>query len=389
MRLAFICSGLEPGRDGIGDFARTLAAACAAAGHESRLVAVRDTFCGGEVKGLRPSYPEPRFRDIFRYPGEMRSLAAWFRDFQPQWVSVQFTPFGFHQRGLGARRASDLRALLSPLTQRHLMLHETWLQPGPEGSWRHRILGRLQRRSVLSWLTSGWQPDVIHTQARLHLARLHTRGIPAQLLPLCTAFTSPSASLAEARALLAPTLRDPAGAKTNVDASALWIGHFGTLHREGWDFPSYAAKLAAIHSRRICFLALGRARAISQIWAAAARAVPQADFRLLGELPADKVTLAMRACDAAITSTPWDIIEKSSAVAAWRAVGVPVLVTRGPAPHNGDLPPWPDAGLLLANEVGPKLAGPFQNVPGPPFLSPAHAAGTFLSALAANGSTLA
>jgi len=382
MRLVFLCSGLEPGRDGIGDFARTLAAACDAAGHETRLVAVRDPFCR-KPEELKTTAVEPRFRDIFRYPNESRALADWLKEFQPDWASVQFTPFGFHHRGLGARRASDLRALLSPLTQRHLMLHEMWLQPGPEGLWRHRILGLLQRRSVLSWLTTGWLPEVIHTQARLHLARLQTRGIPASLLPLCTAFTSPPAMPAEARAAVAGTLRTADGTKTPADPSTLWIGHFGTLHREGWNFPGFAAKFAALSPRRICFVALGRSRVAVEVWAKAARAVPQADFRILGELSAEKVTLAMRACDAAITSTPWDIIEKSSAVAAWRAVGVPVLVTRGPAPHNGNLPPWPDAGLLLANELGPKFAEPFHGIPGPAFLAPAHAAQTFLSSLAA------
>ena len=381
MRLAFLCSGLEPGRDGIGDFARTLAAACAAAGHETRLVALRDPFCG-KTAGLKIVAEEPRFRDIFRYPKERHAFAEWLRDFHPDWVSVQFTPFGFHHRGLGARRASDLRTLLSPLTRRHLMLHEMWLQPGPEGLWRHRLLGRFQRRSVLAWLGLGWQPEVIHTQARLHLARLQALGFPVHLLPLCTAFTSPSATLAEARTATNPNLRAPGGAKTPVDASTLWIGHFGTLHREGWNFPDYAAKLVAAIPRRICFVALGRSRSAAEVWAEAARAIPHADFRILGELPPEKVALAMRACDAALTSTPWDIIEKSSAVAAWRAVGVPVLVTRGPAQHNGQLPPWPDAGLLLANEPGPQFAGPFQNVPGPAFLAPAHAAQTFLSALA-------
>ncbi len=388
MRLVFFCSGLEPGRDGIGDYARTLAAACAAAGHETRLVAVRDPFCGKTVVS-KITDKEPRFRDIFRYPAESRALAAWLREYQPDWASVQFTPFGFHRRGLGARRASDLRALLSPLTQRHFMLHEMWLQPGPDGLWRHRLLGRFQRRSVLAWLGSGWQPEVIHTQARLHLARLQACGIPAKLLPLCTAFTSPSVTLAEARAALTSSLRAPGGLKTPADPSAMWIGFFGTLHREGWNFPDYAAKLAAVSPRRICFVALGRSRTATEAWTEAARTVPQAEFRLLGELPADKVTLAMRACDAALTSTPWDIIEKSSSVAAWRAVGVPVLVTRGPAPQNGDLPPWPDPGLLLANKIGPELAGPFHPLPGPAFLAPAQAAQTFLSSLAAAHSSIA
>jgi hypothetical protein len=165
MRLAFICSGLEPGRDGVGDFARTLARQCVAAGHEVRLASVRDEL-SQDRSTANPV--ELRLADIFLHPAEARALAAWLHDFQPDWASVQFTPFGFHPRGLGGRRAAFLRELLPAKTRREIMLHEIWLQPGPGGQLRHRALGWAQRRSVDAWTGPGWRPEIIHTQARLH-----------------------------------------------------------------------------------------------------------------------------------------------------------------------------------------------------------------------------
>jgi hypothetical protein len=383
VRVAFLCSGLEPGRDGVGDFARTLATACTAAGHETRLAAVRDPFRAG-ANPADASVPgiEPRFCDIFRHPQESEALKTWLHDFQPDWVSVHFTPFGFHRRGLGGQRAAHLRSLLPPRTRRHIMLHEIWLQPGPEGFWRHRALGWWQRRSVDAWTGPGWQPEVVHTQARLHVARLRKRGVAAELLPLCSTFTNPSVTQSSARVLATQWLRE---ANQSAEESSYWIGHFGSFHPHGWDFPAFAAKISAdpsLTGKRVCFLGLGRAAAAVAAFAAAARAVPQADFRILGELSAEKVPVAMRACDAAFTSTPWDIIEKSSAVAAWRALEIPALVARAGMVHQEKLPPWPDDGLILAaNAEIPLPPSSSSLVPPPAFLNPGQTAQTFLTAL--------
>ena len=381
MRLVFLCSGLEPGRDGVGDFTRALARECAAAGHTVRLAAVRDEF-GQELSS--PNAGEFRQRDIFRRPGELRALAAWLRDFNPDWASAQFTPFGFHPRGLGGRRAGLLRELLPATTRRHIMLHEIWLQPGRGGALRHRALGWAQRRSVDAWTGSGWQPSVVHTQARLHQARLRARGVEAKLLPLCTTFKEPDINPAAARAEVAAWLH-LTGQK--IAESGYWLGHFGAFHAQNWNFTGFAEKVSAhpkLAGRRACFLVLGRAAAAKEALAQAAAVVKNADFYFVGELAEDKVPVAMRACDAAFTSTPWDIIEKSSAVAAWRALAVPVLVTRAGATDAAKLPPWPDPGIILAADgLAFDLPAMGELFPGPKFLHPAETARTFLSALEA------
>jgi hypothetical protein len=387
MRIAFLCSGLEPGRDGVGDFARALARAGTELGHDARLAAVRDPLLNDAASATASG--EARFHDVFSAPDEARALAAWLRDFAPDWVSVQFTPFGFHPRGLGAKRAASLRALLPPDARRHLMLHEIWLQPGADGAWRHRALGRWQRRSVDAWTGAGFSPALLHTQSRLHQARLRARGAQVELLPLCNTFaltdTPPPACRTALRAWAnARGIGFPAGHE-----DSLWLGHFGAFHDHGWDFIRFAneiTSLAAPSGRRVLFLALGRARAASAAWAQAARAVPAAAFHVVGEIPPALVSSALHACDAAFTSTPWDIIEKSSAVAAWRAAGVPVLVTRKGATRADQLPPWPDPGLFLADGASFALPEPGRRLPGPEFLRPDHAARTLFDALAAASS---
>jgi len=379
MRIAFICSGLEPGRDGVGDFARTLARACAALGHETRLVSVREQAVPGEKSA---ETGELRLRDVFENFDEAKALAQWLREFQPDWVSVQYTPFGFHPQGLGARRAKALRELLPAGARRQIMLHEIWLQPGRDGALRHRALGWAQKRSVDAWAGWGWHPALIHTQARLHRARLEARGFAAELQPLCSNFPRAGISPAAARAKVAEGLRANG---QQPDEAALWIGHFGAFHALNWNFGEFAKKMAARtdwHGRRICFLALGRSMAAQIEYDKAARAAPQAEFCFVGELEEADVPVALAACDAGFTSTPWDIFEKSGAVAAWRGADVPVLVTRAGATDAAKLPAWPDAGVILADANTPWAAERIlTRAPGPAFLEPAHAARDFITAL--------
>jgi len=201
------------------------------------------------------------------------------------------------------------------------------------------------------------------------------------LLPLCTTFPASSLAQAAAQASVADWLR---GKNDKIDDTGVWLGHFGAFHAQGWDFSTFAERIAAqpsLAEKRACFLALGRASAVAAVFAEAAKKIPGAEFHVLGELSEEKVSVAMRACDAAFTSTPWDIIEKSSAVAAWRALDIPVLVTRVGATDAERLPPWPDPGVFLA-EAGASFNAPasFTPIPGPPFLNPAIATRAFLSA---------
>jgi len=379
MRLLFICSGLEHGRDGVGDFARTLARECAAAGHTVRLAAVHDDQCREPGQTVDN---EIRLRDVFRNPEEMEALAGWLKEFNPDWASVQYTPFGFHHRGLGGRRAMVMHHLMPATTRRHIMLHEIWLQPGLDGALRHRALGWAQRRSVDAWTGPGWLPEVVHTQARLHQARLRARGMDAILLPLCTPFKDPVCAQAAARTELAAWIK-PQG--KSIDESGYWLGHFGAFHAQNWDFTAFAQRVVAhpnLGVGRPCFLGLGRSAAVKGAFAQAEAVVKNADFVVVGELAENQVPVAMRACDTAFTSTPWDIIEKSSAVAAWRALDVPVLVTRAGATDADELPPWPDSGLILVGSPADfHLPTRGELEPPPKFLFPKETCRAFLAAL--------
>src|SRR3974377_1356146 len=104
MRICFITSSLEPGRDGVGDYARDLASSCVTRGFDSQLSALNDghidvtveetqTARGVAIRTLRLSASRP-------WHARVRSARAFLQSFPPDWVSLQFVCYGFHRKGL-------------------------------------------------------------------------------------------------------------------------------------------------------------------------------------------------------------------------------------------------------------------------------------------------
>lgn len=104
MRLAFICSSLEPGRDGVGDYTRRLAGELVRQGHPSIAVALNDphisktVFELQEIEGV--SISVLRLPIVMPWSKRVIEARNWLEAFNPDWISLQFVPFGFHRRGL-------------------------------------------------------------------------------------------------------------------------------------------------------------------------------------------------------------------------------------------------------------------------------------------------
>ena len=107
MRIAFICGSIEPGRDGVGDYTRRLAAECIRQGHECRMVSLRDRGKYGsemqECEGVQIA--------CLRCPASMageeriRQAREFLDAFQPDCISLQFVPYAFHPKGIAWRVA--------------------------------------------------------------------------------------------------------------------------------------------------------------------------------------------------------------------------------------------------------------------------------------------
>lgn len=186
MKIAFLCGCLEPGHDGVGDYARRLAGELTRQGHQAPLLALNDAAVAGEVAETQADDGVDLL--VLRLPAAWPSAKrferarAWVEQHDPQWLSLQFVLFAYQPRGLPYGLGRRL-ARLGQGRRWHLMLHELWVGMATNDSLKHRLWGRLQRAIVRN-LVQTLQPVVTHTQCTLYLQQLLHNQLAAQRLPL-------------------------------------------------------------------------------------------------------------------------------------------------------------------------------------------------------------
>lgn len=339
MRIVFVTGCLEPSRDGVGDYVRTLAAECVQRGHKVALVSLAEhrVIAPGAVE--HEALPMLRLTLEQAAAGDGVAVRQWVEAFRPDWTSLHFVPYSFHPRGFFGGRISLLAKVLGAAAHRHVFFHELWIGSAVGAAVKERATGWWQRRGV-GELLRRIMPEVIHTSIGYYRAALATIGYQAGLLPM---FGSVPAGEGTAARIDLP----------GIESTALVCGMFGALH-PNWVSEPFLSDFAALGT------ALGRPPVLA---AAGAQRHGQAIFaRLaaewrgrvacvaLGEQSAAQLTRVFARFDFAVATSPWNLIGKSSSAAALREHGLSVVVTNaGTAPRfavsAADLEPA-DGGFL-------------------------------------------
>jgi glycosyltransferase involved in cell wall biosynthesis len=346
MRILFVSSCQEPGHDGVGDYIRLLAEACARLGHDCALLALQDPFVSqpGEISS-RQGRGEVR---CLRIPaafawGPRLEIAGQFRDhFRPDWISFHLVPYSFQKRGLLQGLSQNFRELVRDYSL-HLMFHELWLGAGRPSPLRFYVTGFLQRRGI-GTLLSRIRPRRITTSNPVYAAMLRRFRIEAEVLPLFG-----NIPISETGLDLA--LHQFLGELEITDAvrPRWWIGvFFGSLHAE-WKpepFLSLLIRAAQRGEKRVCLILIGRPGSEGKaIWEKLqAEYGPQILFLNRGEQSTESISTLLQLADFGIAASPWQLIGKSGTVAAMLDHGLPVIVTRDDFQPfvRGDGPPSSD-----------------------------------------------
>jgi hypothetical protein len=348
MKIAFICSSAEPGRDGVGDYTRRLAAACVEQGHQCLVLALNDRHVNTSATEL-----DGEARTIYRWssslPWWVRMAAA--RDritrFAPDWISWQMVSYGFQPKGiLGTEILQLAQELRAPRMQ--VMLHEIWIGLAQGDSLWTRVTGWRQRRALLGFLRMV-SPDVLHTSNETYAAALARRGWAATVLPLFSNIPITSVSVEQREETIARYLPP----LPNGNARLISVT-FGTLHRQ-WQ-PEETAQLlktaAARQHREPVLLAIGR---IGPHGAEILERLKQAGITVIatGELPTEEVSLLLQSADIGIAPHPRALIKKSGVVAAMLDHGLPILMPRDDwhLRHGTTPEPGPDPRLARLSDL--------------------------------------
>lgn len=325
-----LCSGLEPGRNGVGDYCRTLAAKLVRLGIECLILALNDHFVKEEYR----SDEEDGRLVLVRLPAHFsigqksRAIAAQIRDWRPDWISLQFVCYGFHPKGLVFKEIFWLPPLFRGHFL-HVMLHELWVGRGMSASRRNVLVGVLQKRLIIRLLRR-LQPRVLHTSNYFYQKMLSDCGIKAEVLPL---FGSIPVSSTKDEAWLFAAIRNRDGPDLSVKRKEFWLlGLFGGISREWPAEQLYAGLLPIARSagKSIVVLSAGHAGGNADALFSRWRALfPAINFVMLGPLPTYRISQFFNAIDVGLTSYPLYLLGKSSSTIAMMEHGLPVIASWG------------------------------------------------------------
>lgn len=316
MKIIFLCGSLEPGKDGVGDYTRLLAADLILKGHKTAIVALNDRHISGIFNGGQNSegvdVPVLRLPSVWSETDRYKWVARFIEHFNPWWLSLQFVPFSFHSKGL-TFGLSEALAKLGHERRWHIMFHELWVGMDKEASTKLMCWGLLQR--YLIWqLILKLKPQRIHTNTRVYQQQLKRLGFHAEHLPLFSNITSGNES----------NFSSPQNMSTSKNKISLVM--FGEIH-QGAPVEALAHE-AALYVKgtgiEITLLIIGRCGSEKERWISAWKA-QGLSINFLGEQPNEYVSEVLRNASFGISTTPVALVEKSGSVAAMRTHGLPVI----------------------------------------------------------------
>ncbi len=332
MRLAFLCASLEPGRDGVGDYSRRLAGELIRQGHPAAVVGLNDTcvkelvFAQQEVDGIQ--VPVLRLPAGMSRDNKISEAHRWLEGFAPDWISLQFVPFGFHPRGLCFGLGSMLAAI-NEKARWHIMFHELWLGLGEKATIKHRVVGLLQRMIILD-LAGRLRPRRLHTQAEPYREALRRTNIVASILPLFGNIPRVNGDTDGWNRLLEPLVTQATGASSERSQFYL-AGILGMVHPE-WDAEKAVDILHPLLQRsqkRLVLVFHGKntltSGTVNQLQS---KLRNRADVVNVGEKVTPDISRILQTIDLGLATSPRQIIQKSGSVAAMLEHGLSVLVTR-------------------------------------------------------------
>lgn len=334
--ICFICPGLEPGKDAVGDYTVELARRVAHTGYNVSIVALADRYVNVCCKGHRAACRTLRLPNKSTWRLRWQHFADYVREVQPQWVSLQWVAFGYQDKGLPLGFGRRLRQIVGDIPVQ-LMCHEIWVCADGTGSLKNRLYSRLQRE-VHRRCFRALAPACVHTHALPYAQALKRIGQSAKILPLGSNVHRKSdlvANSAQESSWIGEKLTfivfgntppewDAVRAVTTLSQECQRIGRRGILYFAGKGGPTGTALESLI--------ALGKGLGLR--------------VENLGFLEGDRVQAYLAQAQAGLATVPFALWQKSSAVAGMRTSGLPVLFTRFDGAWPKDcLPPW-EAGFF-------------------------------------------
>lgn len=325
--MVFICSSLEPGRDGVGDYVRRLACELIANNHRVIAIALHDSFLT-DIKNEEQEFNGIKL-PVLRIPAQQNTayrygyLQTRLRFFKPNIISLQYVGFGFNNYGLPVSMLLNLRKAIGEV-KLHIMLHELWCGMAANAGFKEKVLG-LSQKMFLKTLIANLKPHAIFTSIEPYRAYLQQIGVTASVVPIFgnipttdTGSEKDWQKLVETVDIL-PIIQCP--------NNWLIIGFFGTTYNcEGLtNMINMASEVAKLAGLKLGILAIGNSRGVDV--AQLASTLKNTNYWQTGPLSAGMINRVLQLADIGVVTSPVDGINKSGAAVAWMERGIPVIIS--------------------------------------------------------------
>ena len=323
MKFLFICSRLEPGHCGVGDYTRRLAGELIRMGHSSTIIALNDHLQNLPANELNnqndgdTKIPVLRLSKNEPWNSKIGHLGKLVETCRPDIVSLQYVPHGYQQKGLPFEFANRLSTLPKAIHW-HVMLHELWIGFGKLSEVKRNVIS-LGQRIVLKRILNSLAPSLITTSTSRYGKRLPRQNI--KLLPL---FSN-----------IAPC----AAPNINRDDRHNNAAVFGAFSRDVESFASQlnvVAKLAEVTGKLPRLNLLGRRSASPEHLDAAIEILGSDAIVDLGPLSESELSKQLSKMDLGISRADAELFPKSGSTLAFLEHGIPVLL-RGDRTSSLDL----------------------------------------------------
>ena len=255
------------------------------------------------------------------------NIERFFTSVKPDWISLQFVPYSYHDRGIVIELGKYLRPLLQQ-RQLHIMFHEIWIGAHIGAILKEQLVGSVQKFFI--WrLIKQLQPVVVHTSNSTYMILLRQLGITAKLLPI---FGNLPVTKQTGDRWLLPRLQNLGLDIRPENRTKFWLfGFFGTLHLKWNAEPlfTYLHQAGIQHQRQIAIITIGSLGIGETLWDSLSTTYRfQFVFLKLGEQQPIKISEFFNSIDFGISTSPYLLTSKSGTTATMLEHGLPVIVNR-------------------------------------------------------------
>jgi hypothetical protein len=312
MKILFICGSLEPGRDGVGDYVRRLAAEIIRCGHQATIIALNEKHL--KSSSIEKQYDGEIALQVLRiptiWPANRRFDFAkdWIGDFNPEWISLQFVPYSFNNKGFSFGLGKRLKKI-GGHCQWHIMFHELWAGRDENSDWKRYFVSGLQKL-LIKRMTNCLSPSVIHTHLPVFYFKLKQFDWNIKKLPLFSNIEVTKAT------------------KNNDNKEIFRIGFFSQVEATEpiMSFLSILGKKASSMSLEVEILLIGGNEARMKQVGHAFETIKnlRKPVKYTGFLKNEELSVIIQSCTIGVTPIPRHGLGKSGSVAAFISHKIPV-----------------------------------------------------------------